>query len=48
MQIIYINFIEDIVPKYLFLIVNDTESMKSYFYIKLIKKNEEFFKNGPD
>ena len=44
MEIKYINFIEDIVPKYLFLIANDTENKVSYLYIKYIKKNDHFFK----
>ena len=35
----YIDFIEDIVPKYLFMIVNNTEKKESYLYIKLICKN---------
>ena len=45
MEIKYINFIEDIVPKYLFLIANDTENKVSYLYIKYIKKNDQFFKD---
>jgi hypothetical protein len=45
MEVKYINFIEDVVPKYLFLIANDTENMISYLYIKFITKNEEFFEN---
>ena len=38
-EIKYIDFIEDIVPKYLFMIVNNTVKKESYLYIKLICKN---------
>ena len=30
-------------PKYLFMIVNNTAKKESYLYIKLICKNKEFF-----
>lgn len=42
-EIKYIDFIEDIVPKYLFMIVNNAAKKESYLYIKLICKNQEFF-----
>ena len=38
-EIVYINFIEDIVPKYLFVIINNTETKESFLHIKFIKKN---------
>ena len=38
-EIKYVDFIEDIVPKYLFMIVNNTVKKESYLYIKLICKN---------
>jgi len=42
-EIKYADFIEDIVPKYLFMIVNNTTKRESYLYIKLICKNKQFF-----
>ena len=42
-EIKYIDFIEDVVPKYLFMIVNDTKAKQSNLYIRLIKKNEAYF-----
>ena len=42
-EIKYIDFIEDVVPKYLFMIVNDTKIKQSNLYIRLIKKNEAYF-----
>ena len=42
-EIKYADFIEDIVPKYLFMIINNTTKKESYLYIKLICKNKEFF-----
>jgi hypothetical protein len=43
-EICLIEFIEDIVPKYIFMIVNNTRTKQSNLYIKLIKKNPNFFK----
>ena len=42
-EIKYADFIEDVVPKYLFMIINNTTRKESYLYIKLICKNKEFF-----
>jgi len=40
------QFLDDIMPKYVIMIINDTNQKKSYLYIKQIKKNEEFFDNN--
>ena len=42
-EIQFIDSIEDIVPKYLFLIVNNTKTKQTSLYIKLIKKNDQYF-----
>jgi len=42
MEIRYIEFIEDIVPKYLVLIVNDTQKHESFLQIKHIIKNQKY------
>ena len=41
-EIRYIEFIEDIVPKYLVLIVNDTQKHESFLKIKHILKNQKY------
>ena len=38
-EIVYIDFLEDIVPKYLLMIVNDLKEQKSHLYIKHLIKN---------
>lgn len=44
-EIVYLNFIEDIVPKFIILIVNDTRAKKSRIMLQQIVKTEEFFKD---
>ena len=41
-EIRYIEFIEDIVPKYLVLIINDTQKQESFLQIKHIIKNQKY------
>ena len=42
--LVYINFIEDIVPKFLIMIINDTKAMKSRIVLQQIIKTKEYFK----
>ena len=39
-EIIHINFIEDIVPKFILIIINNTVSRKSRIVLKQIVKNK--------
>ena len=47
-EIRYIDFIEDVVPKYLFMIVNNRDTKQSNLFIKLIKKNPEYFEKAAE
>jgi len=47
-EIAFISFLEDIVPKYIILIINDTKVKSSRLYLKQIKKNDLFFDTGKD
>jgi hypothetical protein len=42
-EIVFINFLEDVVPTYIFLILNDIEKHESHLYIKHILKDETYF-----
>lgn len=44
-EIQFVEFIEDIVPKYLFLIIKNTKTKQTNLYIKLIKKNNQYFED---
>ena len=46
LEIAFINFIEDINPKYLLVIINDTLTSTSSLYLKQIVKNELYFDDG--
>ena len=45
MEIVFINFLEDVVPTYIFMILNDIEKHESHLYIKHILKDEHYFKS---
>lgn len=42
---VYVSFLEDIVPNYVLSIINDKTEMKSNVVLQRLIKNEEFFKN---
>lgn len=45
-EIVYLNFLEDIVPKFIILIVNDTSAKKSRIMVQQIVKTPEFFRDA--
>ena len=45
MEIKFAEFIEDVVPKYIVMVINDNRKKISHLQVKQIKKNTEFFEN---
>mmetsp|Transcript_29651 Transcript_29651/g.45196 ORF Transcript_29651/g.45196 Transcript_29651/m.45196 type:complete len:135 (-) Transcript_29651:1629-2033(-) len=43
LEVKFIDFIEDVVPKYLLMVINDSRDRKSYLYVKHLVKNKKFF-----
>ena len=39
-ELVYADFLEDMVPKYVMLVINDTKARKSYLPVKTIMKSE--------
>ena len=39
-ELLYANFLEDMVPKYVMLVINDTNARRTYLTVKTIVKSE--------
>lgn len=47
-EIVFINFLEDVVPTYIFMILNDKEKHESHLYIKHILKDDRYFQSDTE